>query len=98
MFLLQEGPFAENLVLPKNYQLIIFFSNLKKVEWISYIELDEVREVQIQSCFKCNAEFHYPTSILEFKDVLENFKVQSRASSETAIDSSSLMTIMIKKM
>ena len=45
------------------------------MEWISYIELDEVREAQIQSCFKCNVEFHYPTSILEFKDVLENFKV-----------------------
>ena len=68
------------------------------MEWISYIELDEVREAQIQSCFKCNVEFHYPTSILEFKDVLENFKVQSRASSETAIDSSSLITIMSKKM
>ena len=53
-----------------------------------YIQLDEVREVQIQSCFKCNVEFHYSSSTLEFEDVLENFKVWSRASSETPTDNS----------
>ena len=33
---------------------------------------------------------HYPTSILDFEDVLENFKVRSRFSSETSPDNSSI--------
>ena len=56
-----------------------FFGNLKNVEWISYIQLGKTRKAQIQPCFKCNVEFHYPTNIPKFKNILKNFKVQSRA-------------------
>ena len=62
---------------------MIFFCDLKKVEWLSYIKLDKNREEQIQSCFKCAIEFHYPKNILEFKDIIEEFKVRSRASKTT---------------
>ena len=43
----------------------IFFGKLKKTEWVSYIDLTKEREAEIQSCFNCEAEFHYP--ILNFK-------------------------------
>ena len=56
-----------------------FFGNLKNVEWISYIQLAKTRKAQIQPCFKCNVEFHYPKNIPKFKNILKNFKVQSRA-------------------
>lgn len=55
----------------------IFFGELKKPEWISFIRPDQVREAQIQSCFKCNVEFHYPTNTAEFEDIFKNFKVRS---------------------
>ena len=37
-----------------------FFGKLVKAEWISYIKLDKRREAEIQSCFDCELEFHYP--------------------------------------
>ena len=33
------------------------FSKLKRVEWVSYIDLDEEREAEIESCFSCNVIF-----------------------------------------
>ena len=48
-----------------------FFGTLKKVEWVSSIELSTEREVEIESCFLCNVEFHYPNGIETFNDILE---------------------------
>ena len=55
-----------------------FFGQLKKVEWVSYIELkperEREREAKIESCFSCNIEFHYAKGLGKFGDLLENFK------------------------
>ena len=37
-----------------------FFGDIVKAEWVSSIELTLTREVEIQSIFSCDAEFHYP--------------------------------------
>lgn len=54
-----------------------FFSDLKKVEWVSYIDLEINREVEIQSWFSCKVEFHYPKDINSFDGLLEGFKLKS---------------------
>ena len=43
-----------------------------------YIDLNEEREAEIESCFSCNVGFHYPKSIEQFKSLLEVFKARSR--------------------
>ena len=37
------------------------------VEWVSYIDLDEEREAEIESYFYCNVDFHYPKFIEQLK-------------------------------
>ena len=37
-----------------------FFGKLKKSEWVSFIKLMPEREAEIESCFQCKVEFHYP--------------------------------------
>ena len=44
-----------------------FFGKLKMVEWVSYIDLDEEREAEIESYFYCNVDFHYPKFIEQLK-------------------------------
>ena len=61
---------------------MIFFGELEKVEWLSYIKLDKVREAQIQSCFKFAIELHYPTSISDFENTIQEFKVRSTSNNE----------------
>ena len=43
-----------------------------------YIDLNEEREAEIESCFSCNVGFHYPKLIEQFKGLLEVFKARSR--------------------
>ena len=43
-----------------------FFSKLKRLKWVSYIDLDEEREAEIDSCFSCDVDFHYLKSIEQF--------------------------------
>ena len=50
-----------------------FFGRLKKVEWVSYTELKREREAEIESCFSCDVEFHYPKGLQKFEDLLEDF-------------------------
>ena len=42
--------------------------------------MDEEREAEIESCFSCDVNFHYPESIEQFEDLLEVFKARSRTS------------------
>ena len=35
------------------------------------------REVEIQSCFSCKVEFHYPKDINSFDGLLEDFILKS---------------------
>ena len=39
-----------------------------------YIDLDEKREAEIESCFSCDIDFHYPKLNEQFEDLLEVFK------------------------
>ena len=54
------------------------FGKLKRVEWVLYIDLDKEREAEIESCFSCDVDFHYPKSTEQFEDILEIFKARSR--------------------
>ena len=50
---------------------------MKKVEWVSQIELTSKREAEIESCFSSNVEFHYPKGTEKLEDQLEDFKAFS---------------------
>ena len=54
-----------------------FFGTLKKVEWVSSIELGSEREAEIESCFSCDVDFHYPNGLETFNILLEEFKARS---------------------
>ena len=66
-----------------------FFGKLKKVKWLSYIKLDKVIEAQIETCFKCPINFHHPKYLTKFDDLIEEFKVKSKASEVTIEDNDS---------
>ena len=36
-----------------------------------------MREAEIESCFSCHVEFHYPKGLEKFGDLLEAFKARS---------------------
>ena len=55
-----------------------YFGKFKRVKWVSYIDLDEEREVEIESFFSCDVDFQHPKSIEQFEDLLEVFKAHSR--------------------
>ena len=44
-----------------------------------YIEFTSEREAEVESCFSCNVEFHYPKEIEQFEDQLEDFKAHSNS-------------------
>ena len=60
-----------------------FFGELKKAEQIYSIKLSKIREAQIQSCLKCEVEFHHPRNILELEKVMDEFEVRSKVSETT---------------
>ena len=47
------------------------------------------REPEIESCFSCDVEFHYPNRLETFNDLLEEFKARSNAAKTKAIDTNS---------
>lgn len=49
--------------------------DLKKIERVSYINLEKSIKAEIQYCFSCEVEFHYPKN---FDDLLEEFKSRSK--------------------
>ena len=67
-----------------------FFCALKKVEWVSGIELDAVREAEIQSFFSCDVDFHYSKVKNSFEDLLEQFKSGSNTAKLNETDSTEL--------
>ena len=56
---------------------------------MSYIQLNKTREAEIQSCFSCDIEFHYPKDKDHFDNILGEIKLRSKNSSSN-IDTSSL--------
>ena len=53
---------------------------------VSYINLDEEREAEVESCFSCNVDFHYLKSFKQFEDLLEVFKVRSKTAKKNDDD------------
>ena len=74
----------------QNLEIDNFFGALKKVEWVSGIELDAIREAEIQSCFSCHADFRYPREKHNFEELLEQFKSRSNTAKLNETDSTEL--------
>ena len=55
-----------------------FFGKIKRVEWVSYIDLDEEREAEVESCLFPDVDFHYPKLIEQLEGLLEFFNARSR--------------------
>ena len=59
-----------------------------------HIVLDAERKAEIESCFSCEVEFHYPNEIDKFNDFLEEFKAQSNTAKNRANDTYSSENIV----
>ena len=64
--------FFEKLALNK------FFGEIVKTEWVSGIETDASREVEIQSCFNNETEVHIATEKDELDALIDNFKLKAQ--------------------
>ena len=58
-----ERHFTQKLAVNK------FVGKLKRVEWVSYINLEEEREAEVEAFFSCD---------VDFEDLLEVFKARLR--------------------
>ena len=54
-----------------------FFGVNVKAECVSSIELTPTREIETQSSFNCDVEFHYPKTLERFDDSIEDFKLKT---------------------
>ena len=64
-----------------------FFGKLVKTEWVTGIEIDEQREVEIQSCFSKKFEFHLVTEPDDLVSLIEKFKLRIRDITNNESDS-----------
>ena len=55
-----------------------FFGKSVKTEWVTGVEIDEQREVEIQSCFSKEVEFHLATEPDDIVSMIEKFKLRTR--------------------
>ena len=51
-----------------------------------YIELSAEREAEIESCFSCSVDFHYPNGLETFNDYLDEFKARTNAAKTKELD------------
>ena len=58
-----------------------FFGKIVRPEWVSYIQLNKTREVEIQSWFNQELQCHYPKNLEDLDHLLEKFKLRSKNSS-----------------
>ena len=56
-----------------------FFDKLKKIQWVSGIELSKTREAEIETNFSCKVDFHYLSDEGELSDQLDQFKLESKS-------------------
>ena len=49
------------------------FGKLGKTKWASQTRFLKQCKTQIQSCFNCQLDFHYPKNTEELDDLLEEF-------------------------
>ena len=74
----------------QNLRINNFCGVLKNVEWVSGIELDAVRKAEIQSCFSCHIDVHYPKDKHNFEELLEQFKSRSNTAKLNETNSTEL--------
>ena len=67
-----------------------FFGNLKKVKWVSGIQLSKRREAEIASNFSCDINFSYPNDADELSDKLEEFKIESESDETTTTNNNNV--------
>ena len=72
-----ERHFTQKLVVNK------FVGKLKRVEWVSYIDLEKEREAEIEACFSCD---------VDFEDLLEVFKARLRTAKRNDNDDDTSMS------
>ena len=53
-----------------------FFGKLKNAKWVSGIQLNQIREAEIESNFSCDISFFYPDDVNELADLIEEFKLE----------------------
>ena len=75
-----------------------FFGKIKRVEWVSYIDLDEEREAEVESCFFPDVDFHYPKLIEQLEGLLEFFKARSRTVKKMTITLRPTMSFLMRVM
>ena len=49
------------------------------------MHLNSEREAEIESCFSCPVEFHYPKELEKFNDLLEVFKARLKTAAAAAV-------------
>ena len=69
--------FLEKLAINK------FFGNIIKTEWISGIEIDKVREAEIQSRFDNETEVHIATETDKLDSLIDTFKLRAQEENKT---------------
>ena len=62
--------------------LNIFFGDILNTQWISVIEIDKQREVEIQSYFSNETEVYAAKEQDELDSLIETFKLRSREESD----------------
>ena len=53
-----------------------FFGKLRNAKWVSGIQLNQIREAEIESNFSCDISFFYPNDVNELADLIEEFKLE----------------------
>ena len=62
-----------------------FFGKLKNAKWVSGIQLNKIREAEIESNFSCDISFFYPNDVNDLVDLIDEFKLEVE-SEETSSD------------
>ena len=73
----------------QNLWINSFWGFLKKVEWISGIELDAIGKLKFYGVFLVT-DFHYPKDKHNFEELLEQFKSRSNTAKLNETDSTEL--------
>ena len=66
-----------------------FLGKLNKVEPTSYMKFAKNREAEIQSCFDCTVEFHYPKNKEYFENLSQKFRLRSQSDKSLTKDTNS---------
>ena len=71
----------------KTHGLYKFLCKKVKTEWVTGIEIDEQRDVEIQSCFSNNVELHFITEPDELMSLIKKSELRNRDIANSEINS-----------